>query len=138
MSRRADQVASTIHRAVQDVINRGFSDPRISGLISVTDVGVDDDLTTAMVSVCVHPPDREELTLHGLRSAANYIRRQTGELVALRRMPALRFRLDKNIRRQSDVLAAINEAVNELESDHQNTPAPGAEDAGPSKEGDEA
>ena len=63
MSRRTEQLASTLHRAIQEVIGRGFQDPRISGLITVTSVKVTEDMRSATVMVSVLPAERQNLTM---------------------------------------------------------------------------
>ena len=62
MNHRAQQVVSLIRRAVQVVIGRGLHDPRVRGLISVTKVVMDDDLSQATVYVSVLPQEHAALT----------------------------------------------------------------------------
>jgi len=107
MSIRAQQIASTIRRAVQESIARGVHDPRIRGLVSITRVNVTDDLSEAFVHVSVLPADRAELTLHGLQSAAPKIRTAIGRKIRLRTMPRLSFRLDESLKKQAALEAAI-------------------------------
>lgn len=113
MSRRADQVAAAIHRAVQAVIDRGLQDPRVSGMITVTGVKVAADLRAATVSVSIYPVDRQELTMHGLRSAAAHIRHDISDAIGMRRTPDLTFRLDESLKKQAAVLDAIARARGE-------------------------
>lgn len=119
MSHRPAQVASTLHRAIQQVIDRGLSDPRIKGMVSVTDVKVSPDLSHAVVSVTISPEDKERVTLHGLHSAAGHIRRRAGDLVDMRRTPQLTFKIDRRIKRERRSLEAISLAVSELERDRE-------------------
>jgi ribosome-binding factor A len=100
-----------LRRAVQQVISRGLNDPRVQGLISVTQVQVSDDLADATVLVSVMPAERAELTVHGLRHAARHIRTEVGRSVRMRRVPRLSFRLDESLKKESRIIAAINEAV---------------------------
>ncbi|MDY7107423.1 MAG: 30S ribosome-binding factor RbfA [Planctomycetota bacterium] len=111
MSLHTEQVASVLHRAVQQVITRGLNDPRVQGLISVTGVQVSQDLADATVSVSVMPAERAELTLHGLRHAARHIRTEVGRSVRMRRVPRLSFKLDESLKKEARVIAAINKAV---------------------------
>lgn len=117
MSKRSDQVASEIHRAVQTVLNRGLQDPRVSGaLLTATDVRVSDDLRNATVMISVMPESSEDLVMHGLQSASRHIRRQVGNLIAIRQMPDLAFKLDKSVKKQAEVLEAIARATAEREA----------------------
>jgi ribosome-binding factor A len=110
MSRRTQQVSSLLERAIQDVITRGLHDPRISGLITVTGVDIPSDMSKATVNFTVIPEERESLTRHGLQDASGYIRRQVGEMVRMRRVPDLTFRIDSNAKEQAAVLGAIARA----------------------------
>ncbi len=113
MTHRPDQVASLIQRAVQTVLSRGLSDPRIRGLVSVTRVRVDDALSQAAVYVSVLPAEHADLSLKGLQHAAARIRTQIGKAVQLRRMPRLSFHLDESIKKQAEFDAALAEARDE-------------------------
>ena len=111
--RRPDQLGTILHRAIQARLDKGLADPRITGLITVTGVKVSPDLKTATVSVSVMPHDKQDLALHGLRSAARHIRREVGDEVAIHRLPELAFRLDKSLEKQAGVLEAIARATEE-------------------------
>ena len=115
MTQRTEQVASTLKRAVQEVLSRGLADPRIQGLITVTRIDVSADLANATVYCTVTPQKHEELTLHGLQSASRWIRRQVADKVRFRRMPQFRFRVDEKLLKQQEVLASIAEANQEDE-----------------------
>jgi ribosome-binding factor A len=109
MSHRTEQITSTIQRAVQTVIGRGLNDPRVRGLVSVTKVLVENDLSKATVFISVMPSERGELTMHGLRAAAKRIRRDVGSVIRLRHTPRLIFRLDDSIKRQSELEQTLKE-----------------------------
>ena len=115
MTQRTEQVASTLKRAVQEILTRGISDPRVQGLITVTRVDVSGDLANATVYCTVMPSKHEELSLHGLQSASRWIRRQVSDKVRFRRMPQFSFRIDEQLLKQQEVLASIAEANREDE-----------------------
>jgi len=110
MTQRTEQVASTLKRAVQDVLARGLADPRLKGLITITRVEVTGDLANATVYCTVIPQKQEDLTIHGLTSASTWIRRQVADHVRFRRMPQFSFKVDEQYHRQQEVLASIAEA----------------------------
>jgi ribosome-binding factor A len=111
VSRRTEQLSTVIQRAVQQIIAEGIADPRVGGLITVTGVEVTPDAATAVISISVLPEEKQELTMHGLRAAAAFIRREAGELVSVHRLPQFVFKLDKGLKKQAAVLAAIAEAA---------------------------
>lgn len=113
MSRRTDQVSSTLQRAVQDVLARGLHDPRITGLTTITAVTVSPDLKTAVVLVSVLPENKQALTLHGLEDAAGHIRHQVARFVCMRRVPEFKFKADLAAKEQAAVLSAIARARSE-------------------------
>lgn len=111
-----EQTESILHRAVQTVLSRGLNDPRVRGLVSVTGVKVAPDLANATVMISVLPAEHASLTLRGIQHASAHIRGEASELIRIRRMPKLAFRLDDGLKRESETIAAIN-AVNENEGD---------------------
>jgi ribosome-binding factor A len=108
MTVQQDKVASLLSRAVQEVLGRGLNDPRIRGLVSVTKVSVSPDLADATIGVSVIPVEHASTTLHGLRHAARHLRTEVGHRTRLRRTPRLHFELDEGLKKQAEVLAAIN------------------------------
>lgn len=111
MTRRTEQLASTLQRAIQEVIARGLNDPRIGGLITITSVTVSADLREAVVMVSVLPEEKQELVVHGLKHAAPHIRREIGESIRSRQLPTLHFRLDESLKKQAAVIRAISQAT---------------------------
>jgi ribosome-binding factor A len=110
MTQRTEQVAATLKRAIQDVIVRGLSDPRVKGLITITKIDVSPDLADATIFCSVMPKENEELSMHGLQAASKWVRRKAADKIRIRRMPKLHFRIDKKLRREQDVMASIEQA----------------------------
>jgi len=132
---RREQVASVLRRAIQQRLLRGLADPRVTGAITVTEVKVAGDLKTATVFVSVTPEEDQELTMHGLRSAAKHIRHEISERVTLPHTPFLNFKLDKSLKTQSKVLDLIARGVAEIDEreqrrrDHEADPAQAADES---------
>lgn len=116
MSRRKEQVESVLLRAVQQVVVRGFQDPRIRGLITLTSCRVAEDLRDATIGVSVLPESAQDLTIHALQDAARHIRREAAEFVSLPKMPELHFKVDRAAKTHAAVASAINQAVEEIEA----------------------
>lgn len=110
MTSRKPQRESVLLRAIQEVFSRGFADPRIRGLVTVTGIQLSDDGKNATVFVSVLPEDRQELTMHGLKAASGRIRKDTMQKIRLKDMPHLEFETDKSIKEQASLLQAINKA----------------------------
>jgi ribosome-binding factor A len=113
MSHKPEQLAHEIQKAVQDILARGLSDPRISGLITITKTRVQADLKRAELFVSILPADRQNLTMHGLHSAEKHIRRQVGDLVRTRSIPELVFVLDSTLKKEAAVLEDLKKIKDE-------------------------
>lgn len=109
--RKREQLQHAVRAAIQEVLARGLADPRIRGLITVTEVRVTTDRRSATVLVSVYPEERAELTMHGLHDAERHIRHEVGDLIRTRVMPTLTFKRDDRPKKDAAVLRAINVAA---------------------------
>lgn len=116
MKRRPAQLASTISRALQEVLARGINDPRVQGLITVTAVELTDDLKIATVRLSVMPEEKQALTMHGLRSALPVIRKKTMDRVHMKEFPRLVLKLDEGLKEQAKIFALLDKARAEREA----------------------
>ncbi len=74
-----------------------LKDPRLAGLVTVTEVRVSPDLKQARIFVSVMGSDAEQTsTLKGLTAASGYVRHELTERLQLRRSPELHFILDNS------------------------------------------
>jgi ribosome-binding factor A len=110
MSVRHDHLLSEFRRKLQILISRGLNDPRIRGLVSVTEVKLSDDITEARVFISVLPQEHAKLTLEGLRSASHKLLNDLAPSIRMRRLPKLRFELDDSLKKQAALYAAIGES----------------------------
>lgn len=101
-------MASSIQKELQERLIRGLQDPRVSGIITITGVRVTEDLATAVISVSVIPADKQDLTLHGLRSSAKYLRREVGEKIDTRQLPEFIFKLDASLKKQASIFTELD------------------------------
>lgn len=111
MTARKDQLASLLTRAMQQLLARGLSDPRVRGLITVTRVNISNDLRQATIFVSVTPEDQQELTMHGLRHASGHLRSRLADVVSLRRVPKIAFQIDRSLKKSAEVYAALRSEI---------------------------
>ncbi len=101
---RPERVAGLIKREIAEILERTLNDPRLSGVVSVTDVEVPQDLSIARVYVSVLPTGEErERALAALQRAAGFVRKALAPRLGLREMPEIRFLLDTSIERGARV-----------------------------------
>lgn len=125
MAKRIEQVESLLKRQISSVLAQGLSDPRLEGgMISVTRVKASPDLHDAQVFVSIMPQKLEKRAMQALGHAARHIGHRVSDLVAMRTVPRLEFRLDQSLKKQAAIYQAIHRGV-ERES-----AAPGAQEPG--------
>lgn len=107
------RVGEELRHALAHLLERGeIHDPRLAGLTwTVTEVRVSPDLRNAMVFLVAFAngperaePDRE--TLRALQHAKGFLRRRLAEMVRLRYIPDLVFRMDDSFD-QADRIARV-------------------------------
>lgn len=71
-------------------------DPRLTGLISVTEADVAPDLKTANIYVSIFSPSEEakKLDFQILKENAPFIRHELAQVMRMRTVPALTFKID--------------------------------------------
>jgi ribosome-binding factor A len=92
---RHQRVAEEILHEIGIMVAGELKDPRIAGLVTVTEVRVTPDLKHARVFVSVIGNQAEQKsTIRGLAAAVGYIRHELTERIQLRRAPEIHFTLD--------------------------------------------
>ncbi len=101
---RPERVAHLMQREIADILRNRMRDPRLSEWVSVTDVEVTEDLSSAKVFVSILPAgDERDQTLHTLQGAAGFVRRELAPRLGLREVPEIHFKLDTSIERGARV-----------------------------------
>ena len=101
---RPEKVAHLMRREVADILQQKLRDPRVSAMVSVTDVEVTQDLSFARVFVSIMGNAGErEATMQALAHAAGFVRRELGPRLGLREVPEVRFVHDESLERGARV-----------------------------------
>ena len=109
MPRRIDRVNELLRSEISHLIARQIKDPRVAGVISITEVIASSDLRSARVYVSVMGnEDARQAALEGIRSAASFLRRELRDRVNLRHTPHLTFQLDDSIEEGNRVLQLMD------------------------------
>ncbi|MCI8421033.1 MAG: 30S ribosome-binding factor RbfA [Clostridia bacterium] len=109
---RYERINAELKKQLSIILREGVSDPRVAGkMICVTDTQVDTDLTLAQVYISILGANgKEQEVLDGLHSAEGYIKSRLKNMIKLRSMPALRFKLDTSY----DYGTKISKIIDEL------------------------
>lgn len=93
MTKRTERLDSEFRREISAIVAGPLKDrdPRIGGLVSITEVRVAPDLKTAKVYVSVYArsPEEKEETLAAIRANAGFIRHELAGVMRLRTVPQL-------------------------------------------------
>lgn len=114
MPRRVDRVNDLLRAELSDLLRRQLKDPRLAGLITITEVDTSVDLHYARVYVSVlGSAEERDDTLRGLASAAGFLRHELRGRLTLRYIPELQFLLDTSMERGAHLLKIINQVASE-------------------------
>ena len=95
------------------IIRTEIKDPRVAGLVSVTDVEVTNDLSYAKVFISKYGNETSRLeALEGLEKAAGFIRGELSKRLKMRYVPEIIFKLDDSLEygaKIETILHQINE-----------------------------
>ena len=113
-SRRVARVAALIKREVSQMLLSEIKDDRVgAGMVSVTDVDVSGDLQHAKIFVSIYGTELAKIeTMAGLESSVNYIRKQLGSRIQLRRTPTVKF-IEDSLERGDNILNLLNKISQE-------------------------
>ena len=111
MSRRSERTSRLIQREISGLLEREVNDPRLSKLISVTEVTLSPDLKYAkiFVSTLGSEINNKEDMLAGFNNASGFLRRELASHLKLKYTPQLSFHYDDSIERGARLLKLIGE-----------------------------
>ena len=114
MSRRRERVNELIREEISELIARRLKDPRLDGLVTVTEVSTSPDLRLARVFISILGSEAQKKgSLEGLRAAAGFLRRELGDRLTLRYTPELLFQEDTSLERGSHLLDLMRQVAPE-------------------------
>jgi len=118
-SRRQERMSRVIKEAISDIINNHMQDPRIEGLISVTEVITEPDLKSAEVflSIMAENETKQRLAFTAIERAAGHIQTLLGSYVKSRFCPHLYFHHDDRLKKTLETLRLIDEVSKEFKPD---------------------
>jgi ribosome-binding factor A len=111
MSRRSERTSKLIQREISGLLEREVNDPRLSKLISVTEVTLSPDLKHAkiFVSTLGSEINNKEDMLAGFNNASGFLRKELASHLKLKYTPQLSFHYDDSIERGARLLKLIGE-----------------------------
>lgn len=112
MTRRTERINDLLREEISDLVQRELKDPRLGGLVTITEVDISPDLRNAKVYVSVlGTPDERKDSLIALRAAAHFMERELRKRLTIRRIPELSMHNDTSIEEGARVLALLDETA---------------------------
>jgi ribosome-binding factor A len=111
-NRRIERVNELLRSELSELISREIKDPRLTGLISITEVETTADLRHAKVFVSIFGREEErQSSLEALRSATGFLRREVAQRVTFRHMPELEFHLDSSLEHGDRIMQLLKQVA---------------------------
>jgi ribosome-binding factor A len=109
---RSRRIAEQIQRELSEIIRLDLKDPRVTGIITITDVEVTQDHAHAKVFFTeLGDSARAKETENALQHAAGFLRSELAHRLKLRTVPQLKFEYDASVERGMRLTRLIDEAV---------------------------
>jgi len=109
MFSRGERIRKALIKEVSDIIQRHVKDPRISGIVSVTDIDLSADYGHAKIYISIYgTEEQKENTMEAIEDSTPYIRKEVGRRIRLRHVPELEFRMDDSLERGSRITNLID------------------------------
>jgi len=112
MHSRGERIRKTLIKELSDIVQHKVKDPRIKGLISVTDVELSPDYKYAKAYISIYGADEsKQEVMEAIEDSTSFIRGEISKRIRMRFTPELKFVLDESIekgRRINDLLDKIS------------------------------
>jgi len=98
MSHRIERINHLIRQEISELLRLHVKDPRLGGLISVTDVETSPDLKTARIYISHFGTEAEKIMImNAIKTASGFFRKELAKSLRLRRVPEISFHWDDSI-----------------------------------------
>ena len=116
MVHRIERVNHLIRQEISELLRREVKDPRLSSLISITQVDTSADLKYAKVFVsCLCSDEEKKEVLSTLSTASGFLHNELTKRLKLRHIPELDFRWDNSIEKGAHILELIDKVAQDRE-----------------------
>ena len=111
MTIRTERINETLRTEISQLLLKDINDPRLDGIITITEVSVSPDLKNAQVFISVlGTKQQQDEALEGMKSAASFLRRSLRNRIMLTNTPFLSFKLDNSAEIGDNLLKLISKA----------------------------
>lgn len=116
MTKRTKRLNSLLREVISEVVRNDVDNPKVSKLVTITDVDISNDLHYAKVFIGVIGDDQEKKdTLEALQSASGFISVLASKKVVMRHFPQLTFKLDDSVEKHLRIESVLQKIEHERE-----------------------
>jgi len=109
--KRNNRLTGEMKKIISEIIKRDVKDPRISEMLSITDINISEDLKSAKVYVSIY--GESEPTIEALNRAKGFIRKELSRKMKIRTVPELFFEKDFSIEKGIYISNLINQVISQ-------------------------
>ncbi len=109
MSRRTLRLNRAIQQEISRLVEKEINDPRVTGVVSITEVDMSEDMRHVRVYISVMgDAEVQTQTMEGFKAASGFIRREVSTNLRMRHAPEFSFEYDNSIERGAETLQLLD------------------------------
>ena len=116
---RMGRIDEEYKKELSHIISYELKNPKVTGLISVTDVKTTPDLKYAKVYVSILNSKDVKETFAGLKKSAGFIRSELAKKVNLRNTPELIFEIDDSLEYGAKIDSILNDIMKDIKKEEE-------------------
>lgn len=116
---KLNRIDEELKKELSHIISYELKNPKVTGLISVTDVKTTPDLKYAKVFVSILNAKNTKATLANLKKSAGFIRTQIAKKVNLRVTPEFVFILDDTMEYGAKIDSILNDIMKDMKKEEE-------------------
>ena len=115
---KLNRIDEELKRELSNIINYDLKNPKVTGLISITDVKTTPDLKFSRVYVSILNAKNTKASLSNLKKSAGFIRSEIAKRINLRVTPEFVFILDETMEYGAKIDTILNEIMKDVKPEN--------------------
>ena len=116
---KLNRIDEELKKEISNIINYELNNPKVTGLISVTDVKTTPDLRFSRVYVSILNAKNTKASLAALKKSAGYIRTEIAKKINLRLTPEFIFLLDESMEYGAKIDSILNDIMKDVKPENE-------------------
>ena len=116
---KLNRIDEELKKEISNIINYNLNNPKVTGIISVTDVKTTPDLRFSRVYVSILNAKNTKASLAALKKSAGYIRTEIAKKINLRLTPEFVFLLDESMEYGAKIDSILNDIMKDVKPENE-------------------